>query len=278
MRMNVVAIFVIAPIFAQTGHPTSPITTGTIEGNVLSADNIPVDNASVYAVPEKGLRTGLRFPVRTDKSGRFRIENVKVGRSVIYVSKPEAGYLEPSFAFYSGNQPSAVADVIPDGITSVDIRLGPKCAYLVGSVRNSEDGAPVTGANFRFSRADDPNIWLSIAPLDESGHFRTGVPSDTRFQLRVVAEHFKPWQLGIDQSQTLKDGLSLKPDEEYTIDIQLQAISPIKNRNSNMVGQGPTWEFRYQRYAVNQRLRSAAFTRFLFACCSSPERVPHQSI
>jgi hypothetical protein len=194
---------------------------GAIEGAVLSADGVPLGGATVYALPRQATYTGRLLPVKTDELGRFRLAGVRPGETVIYAYDLEQGYLDPEPAFNSGNKYLAVVTVVAGGVTAVQVKLGPKCAYLVGSVENSRNGAPIRAASFKLSRADDPNIWLSTAPADENGHFRLGVPSAAPIDLQVDAEHFSPWRPDATQAQALKAGL--RAGEEYRLEIQLKA-------------------------------------------------------
>jgi Carboxypeptidase regulatory-like domain len=209
---------------AQNTSPPSEIKTGTIDGTVLSAAGAPVAGATVYALPRKGVHHALVTFVRTDSSGRFRLEQVPPGETVIYAYDLEEGYLDPHAAFNSGNKYLAVVTVAPDAVTPINVTLGPKCAYLVGSVHNSQDGSSVRNASFMLKRADDPNIWLSTSPVEETGKFRLGVPSGTPIDLEVNAAHFTSWRPGPSQTQVLKAGLNA--GEEYSIDIQLKPVSP----------------------------------------------------
>ena len=227
-------VLVFGSVFALTQSSerlSAASSTGTVEGAVLSYDGVPVGNATVYAVQERSHAGGPKFPRRTDELGRFRLEDVQAGRSVIYAYKLEDGYLDPSFAFNSANKPSAVATVVSGGVVNITVTLGPKCAYLVGTVTDSQRREPASSASFRLNRADDPKIWLSTAPVDTSGHFRLGVPSDTPIQVSIVAEHFRAWQVGADWLHTPGGALVLKPGQEYSIDVLLQSIAPTLRPN-----------------------------------------------
>lgn len=191
----------------------------------MSADNIPAIGISVYAVPEKGHHEGVKFPAKTDEFGRFRLDNVRAGPSMIYAYNSSDGYLDPSFAFYSGNKPSATVTVVPGGVARVQVRLGPKCAYLTGAILSSKDEKPISAAIFKLRRIDDPNIWLSTDPADNTGHFRIGVPPDTAFQLEIIADGFQPWELNVNGLHTSKGAPILQPGQEYSMKVQLQPIS-----------------------------------------------------
>jgi hypothetical protein len=225
--MQIAMVLVLGSAFALTQTSEglkSASPTGIVEGTVFSYEGAPVADAMVYAVPERS-SGGLKFPRRTDEIGRFRLDDVRAGRSVLYAYKLEDGYLDPSFAFNSGNRPSAITTVVAGSIVSVKVTLGPKCAYLVGTVKDSERGEPVSSASFRVNRADDTKIWLSTVPVDAAGHFRLGVPSETPIQLNIVAEHFRAWKMDADSLHTAGDALILKPGQEYPIDVRLQAVT-----------------------------------------------------
>lgn len=84
MRLAVFPIVVGSLLLAQTAVPPSPAARGAVEGTVLSTEGSPAPSVMVYAVPEKGGRSGIRYPARTDGSGYFRLDNVRAGPSVIY--------------------------------------------------------------------------------------------------------------------------------------------------------------------------------------------------
>lgn len=205
---------------AQGTAPLPEASLGAIQGTVFSADGSPISGATVYALPRQGAYVGRVSLVWTDESGRFRLTSVKPGETVIYAYDLEEGYLDPHPAFNSGNKFQAIVTVPPGGTVSAQVRLGPKCAYLIGTVLNLQDEAPVRTAGFKLSRADDPNIWLSTAPADDAGHFRLGVPSATPIDLQVDVERFSPWRPDVRQAQALKAGL--RAGEEYRIEIQLK--------------------------------------------------------
>jgi Carboxypeptidase regulatory-like domain len=222
MRLAILSILLTCLSSAQNTDDAATRQAGAITGTVRSSDGAPIAGATVYALPKKNAYHGLLSLEKTDSSGNFRIENVSPGETVIYAYDLDEGYLDPHPAFNSGNKYLAVVTAIAGGVVSADVTLGPKCAYLVGAVHNSKDGTAVRNASFVLKRADDPNIWLSTSPVEETGNFRFGVPSSTPIDLQVNAVGFAAWRPDAHQIQELKAGLS--SGAEYSIDIQLKLI------------------------------------------------------
>lgn len=200
------------------------LVSGSIDGTVLSAEGAPVPYLTVYAVPERG-PNGMKFPTESNGSGRFHLDNLPEGKEIIYSFNPDAGYLDPSFGFNSGNQPPTTVVVVPRGTTTVEVHLPPKCAYLVGNIKSLPDEKPIMTATFRLSLARDPNVWFSTAPADAAGHFRIGVPSGAPFRLSVTAPGFQAWQLKTSSEGSPPGALTLKPGQEYILDLRLSPTS-----------------------------------------------------
>lgn len=84
MRLIILPILLSYLAAAQNTALAPETGTGSIEGTVLSAEGSPLANATVYALPRRGVHPGLISLVKTDELGKFRIDGVKPGETVVY--------------------------------------------------------------------------------------------------------------------------------------------------------------------------------------------------
>jgi hypothetical protein len=202
---------------------------GQIKGQVLAEDGTPTPNVSVYTVPIGKPRGGITPLERTDLLGRFLIQGLVEGEVTVHAYKFEDGYPDTNFGFYGNpNDSQAPAVMVRPGQTSMTtITLGPKSAYLVGSVKDSKTGSAIK-ASFKLIRWDHENVWISTAPVDDSGEFRLNVPSQTDFRVEVSAKTYKPWT-SQDDMRVSAHPLRLSSNQKLRIDIRLdKADMPLK--------------------------------------------------
>jgi hypothetical protein len=202
---------------------------GQIKGQVLAEDGTPIPNASVYTVPVGKPKGGIIPLERTDSLGNFLIQGLAEGEVAVHAYKFEDGYPDTKFGFYGNpNESQAPTVMVRAGQSSIaTITLGPKSAYLTGSVKDSKTGAAVK-ATFKLIRLDNENLWISTDPVGDRGEFRLNVPSQTEFRVEVSAKAYKLWR-SQDQMQLSAQPIRISPNQNLRIDIRLdKADTPLE--------------------------------------------------
>lgn len=89
----------------------------------------------------------------------------------MYAQKPNSGYGDAEFAFYSvGRPPSPQVDIkAADKSVNVMVNLGEPGGILKASVVDEETGEPVTTARCRLSLMQDANTYISLSVRTEGG-------------------------------------------------------------------------------------------------------------
>lgn len=196
---------------------------GSIDGTVVDDHQQLIKDARVYALPDNNRpEAGIRRETATDALGRFHLDSIPAGNATVHADKPQDGYPDTSFAFFVTNSKSVPAVSVSEGrITTVTITLGPKGAWLTGSVVDAETGSIVRDASFTLTRSDNLHIWISTAPVDETGHFSLLVPSGVGFRLRVSSKEYRTWQFGGNNGRRLPGIVTLQPGSKFVLGIAL---------------------------------------------------------
>lgn len=196
--------------------------TGTIKGRVLDNSGKPVAGAIVYAAAQNG-HTHLPKG-RSDVHGYYLIDKLTWGSYWLYTSKEEDGFPNTGDTFYTGwnNDNQTQASVTTEHpIAVIDVKLGRKGGWLVGSVKDAETGRTVESVCSKLQWQSDTSIWttgLYGTPFLTSGRFRRLIPTDTAVTVKVWAWGYKPWNYGT--------ALRVKAGEKHRINILLAPLKP----------------------------------------------------
>jgi hypothetical protein len=204
------------PVRLRLGEPSPTATTGSITGTVFGPDDEPLGNTPVEADPVDDSRH--RLPRMTTTAGTFIINGVPPATFYMWAWKPELGYTsEMSSPFFAvpGRQFPTVT-VTPGDVTTVDIHLGPKPAY-VNILITDERGKPITtGAHLVFSRPDSPER----LEKDVRDRAFVAIPS-TPMRLSVETEGCPAWHYGGDKWLDDQGLVILGPGEILDLNVQL---------------------------------------------------------
>jgi len=217
---SILAFPLIAGGIVSASDPQSShsVECGTISGVVIDENEVPIPNATVYAMlsgnkPNRPLSSRLNLPVssRADETGRFTLQNIPAGTVYLDAAKEEAGYVHSIFAFYlTPEQKKPILKIqCGEKIDGATIKLGPKAAYLKLHVHD-ETGKPV-GATMTLSRPD----------MGEVGTLGTSFVADSLFPVPPVPFHLAVQALGF-QEWKYSALISLKPGEVFPLDVSLQ--------------------------------------------------------
>jgi uncharacterized surface anchored protein len=209
MRGNWVAILFMASLTSIA----SAQRAGRITGTVLDEDGQLVDHADVCISITSGNSRSTNCLVSTDKDGHFHLENVTFGTYGILAANEREGYS------ISGQIPQDVSVTATSPAPDVIVRLRPKQAVLVGTVRDKLTGEPVKGIMVQYQDIDGKAS--GSAPLFSRGEFRVTVPEGCDLVIIVSAKGYHGWVYA-DPSNPSRPVLRLGPGEKKILDIQLE--------------------------------------------------------
>jgi len=189
----------------------------TVTGAVLDAAGVPVENASVEAVPkpEQGADgfAGSHHWVRADERGWFNLQ-LSPGRYKIVAKRESEGYPDPSFIFNSDK--TAVfpeVSVENSDISGVRVRLGTRGGFLYGTLRSQRDRNPVPHGTVTIRDARNTAAYVQLF-TDSGGHFKLAIPSKP-----VVVSGTAPGHIGASFGKGQE--LTLLPGEHVSLVIEL---------------------------------------------------------
>ena len=193
---------------------------GVITGQVVDNNGAPLPSAQVTA-SEIGNRPGGIIPLaETDAKGHFELQHLKWATYRLYAAKPEAGYPNLRFAFYTRNQPTAPTVTLTRGspLATVTLLVGPKAGVIKGVITDAATGDPVN-ATIRLERSDAPTLWYARSVQSE---YRVLVPATVGISIEVTAEGYRKWVPSREPDAPTRAPISLKSGQELRLDIKLQ--------------------------------------------------------
>ena len=193
----------------------------SVHGTVADDRGIPVKGATVYAPPLDRPMAGIIPHDISDENGSFSISKLDYGRYSVSAAKPDEGYPELHFAFYTGFHAklSVITLSAEHKSATVAVHLGKKAGILKGTVADAITGKPLN-ANVEFRWVSEPQNFLSGSGL-ANAQFRILVPSDVAVTMVVSLAGYENWSYTTDTG-SLKNAVLLVPGEELNLDIRLQ--------------------------------------------------------
>jgi hypothetical protein len=194
---------------------------GSVHGTVVDDGGTPVKGATVYAQPLDRPMAGIIPHNISDESGSYSISKLDFGRYSVWAAKPDEGYPELNFAFYTGFH--AKLPVIKFSAqhqsATVVLHLGKEAGILKGTVADAVTGKPLN-ANVEFRWVSEPQNFLSGSGL-ANAQFRILVPSDAAVTMVVSLAGYENWSYITDKG-SVSNAVLLLPGEELNLDIRLQ--------------------------------------------------------
>ena len=160
--------------------------------------------------------------------GHFAISGLQFDEYVVTAYKEDEDYPELVGTWLLFDKKPAEPRVkltAQNPAATVEIRLGPKAAVLVGAITDANTHAPIhVCAGFKAVSAPDFNTAYPIA-----SHYRLLIPADADINLKVWWDGYRPWYYPGTDENVAGTPLRLKPGEEKIINIQLQPDKSINN-------------------------------------------------
>lgn len=194
---------------------------GSVYGTVVDDSGTPVKGATVYAQPLDRPMAGIIPHDISDRNGSFTISKLDYGRYSVSAAKPDEGYPELYFAFYTGFHAKLLVIKLSaqHQSASVALHLGKKAGILKGTVADAVTGKPVN-ANVEFRWVSEPQNFLRGSGL-ANAQFRILVPSDVAITMVVSVAGYENWSYKADKG-FVKNAVLLLPGEELNLDVRLQ--------------------------------------------------------
>jgi hypothetical protein len=194
---------------------------GSVNGTVVDGSGTTVKGATVYAQPMDRPMASVVPQATTDRNGAFTISKLDYGRYSLSAAKPDEGYPELDFAFYTGFHAKLVVIELSVQHRSarVALRLGKKAGILKGTVADAVTGRPLN-ADVEFRWVSEPQNFLSGSGL-ANAQFRILVPSDVPITMVVSLDGYENWSYKSDKGSA-KDAVLLLPGQDLNLDIRLQ--------------------------------------------------------
>lgn len=177
-------------LFATVGYcQSTPRLNGRIEGTVVNEEGQLVEHAMVCTSLTRGSATKINCQTLTDKDGRFQIGDLEFGTYRVFAIKEDGGY---SVENQTPGDQVQITEENPFSI--VAIRLRPKGAILVGSVRDKSTGQPLREFHVEYLNIDGGERGGGGGGGREAnGKFRMTVPVDSDLLVAIYAIGYKGW-------------------------------------------------------------------------------------
>jgi len=166
--------------FPQTANSSQP--EGTITGTVHDEHGQPFKGVQVCTA-RRDAPAGPRESrgdcpaATTDEAGQFRIDHVAMGATDVEAIKPEDGYVA-----FAGTSVRDVVTLTPNQPSAtVLLRLGPKAAVLLPSVKDKFTGEPVR----------DFQVNWAIFDSDEADSISSGQAFNRKWETRALLNIFE---------------------------------------------------------------------------------------
>ncbi|MGA8504696.1 MAG: carboxypeptidase-like regulatory domain-containing protein [Candidatus Sulfotelmatobacter sp.] len=184
---------------------------GRISGIVLNEDGQPMSHA-VVCVEQAGSHKS-ECNVWTDPSGQFEIQHLSMGATQVFVTKDEDGYS----ALSQTRSQQTVTLTTQEPTASITIKLAPRAATLIGTVRDSVTGKPVGRLRVMWVATDESGTGSAGT---YKGEFHVNLPTTSDLIIFVSAPGYKTW-FYTDPAEGMRPTLHLASGEQKSVDIEL---------------------------------------------------------
>jgi Carboxypeptidase regulatory-like domain len=211
-------LFTVLMSAAASLQSTDSAQIGSIQGEVLDATGSPISGAKIFDEPMEAVRTGKDHFAMSNENGKFLLNDVPVGKTMVIATKTEDGYPDARFAVFSGNEILPVVQVEPDQVTSgVIVKLLLKGGTLSGKVMDTRTKLAIPLARIILSRFDHPT-WAIETNVAKDGAFSLVIPA-MPMHFSIKATGFRDWNYEQSDFSKNHSPLRLSPEskQEYPI-------------------------------------------------------------
>jgi hypothetical protein len=205
---------------AQDNPVNQPIGRGTIEGQVVTSEGLPVADATVYA-----FKLGGSPLASTNIEGKFALTNLSAGKHLIIAFKESDGFPNLVWSFYSevyGNNGKLTVNVEENQIIrDAIIRLGPQAGRLVFAVIDARTKLPITDASVTLNHRSNPKITFESGANGLDGGFDLLIPPSTPVNIVVKAPGYITWRY-VNRRAADRDEIRLLPGSSQSIIVELK--------------------------------------------------------
>ena len=219
-------LLLLTVLVSAVARPQSTETArvGSITGEVVDATGSPIAKAKVFDEPMEGVRIGKDHFATSDENGKFLLNDVPVGKTMVIATKIEDGYPDARFAVFSSNEILPVVEVKPDQVTfGVTVKLLAKGGTLVGRVTDARKKSAVPDARITLSRLDHPS-WFIETNVEKDGSFRLVIPA-IPMHFSIKAPGLGDWNYEQSAFSRNHDPLTLSPGSTQEISVYLEPMS-----------------------------------------------------
>jgi hypothetical protein len=173
-----VTCLLLALAIASSAIPSSG--QRTVTGVVIDVGGLPVENASVEAVPtgdgNNGAVADSHHWIKADNHGHFALP-LAPGRYRIVAKRESEGYPDPTFVF-NRDRSAVFPEVAVENsdISGVCVQFGSRGGFLYGTLRSQRDRSPVPHATVTISDAHNKGAYVQLF-TDSRGQFKLAIPS-----------------------------------------------------------------------------------------------------
>ena len=211
----------IAPTPAQTRLPP-----GIIQGTVVDINGQPVEGVLVIARQQNPQINGVGRQAWTDSAGRFSIPYLAPNQYRLETRKDKDGYANSAFPIQTHIEVPIAEITALSPTATVQIHLGPKAAYITGSVTDASTGQIIASVRLRIWKwtdgADRDAEWLMSG--QNGNEYGVLIPPNKEVGLAISAPGYETWTYCGDSGGTTPTPLNLSSAATKTINVRLRPI------------------------------------------------------
>jgi len=206
------------PAYAQTADHSQP--EGTISGTVLDEHGEPFKGVQVcnyMRVAPSPREASGDCAATTDAAGQFSIHHLAMGAISVEAIKLDDGYVA-----FAGTSVKDEVTLTPDQPSAtVVLKLGPKPAMILASVKDSSTGKPVPVFQVGWA-ISNVSGGQTISQVNE----RALVAPDKSLVITISANGYKTWTYHDPSDPSRPATIRFEPGEERKLLVELEPEAP----------------------------------------------------
>jgi len=221
----VLTLLLFSTLAAVPQARSAPGSQGTIGGTVLDAHGQPFKGVEVCTwmkdAPAGSKEARGDCPAATtDEAGQFRIDHVAMGTIGVEAIKPEDGYVA-----FAGTSVTEMVTLTPNQLSAtVVLKLGPKAAFLLPTVKDKLTGKVIPKVSIRWTVIDpnEPNALSSGGSEINPWSTRAALPPEKYLVVTLSAPRYKGWLYSDPSDPSRPAFLRLQAGEQRELAVELE--------------------------------------------------------